>query len=543
MKRIACLLLSAAMIIPLFLMGGCDKTKTPAGSGGGGQSETAKDLNIYIVNAGYSTKWLDAIKEAFIKQDWVQEKYPGLKIDITTNAEFSYAESKIRAGKKSNEFDLFFSMSSALYGQLGSDRKPLLEDLTDVVNSQVPRESGTVGEKMLASALSSSKYVGKDGKEYYYSLPWVGGRNGILYNVDKLKKYGDVPLTTDQLVVLCDKITKAEGYAIIQSSSEAAYWEYLYPTFWAQYEGVDQYISFFEGKVNGKISRDIFKQQGRLESLKVMESVLSNKHLYESSNALSFMEAQTNFLMGKGVFMACGDWFDMEMSTVKEGLVKKGYKDTISMMRTPVVSSIVNKTPSIKALAKSKNITNDQALASVVKAIDDNQTGLDGVDAADFKLVAAARCVVHSIGTGHTSVIPSYVDEPTKELAKDLLRYMATDEANVIFAKNTNSMLPYKVNIEKVDKAAYDQLPAATKSLNSFFNNELYAPVLMPDINSFPLARFGGVMTLRANPQNQFEILFTQKTPKTARQLFDEDIKYWSDSTWQLALSNAGISE
>ena len=120
----------------------------------------------------------------------------------------------------------------------------------------------------------------------------AGGLAGILYNADLLAEYGEVPVTTDQMLAIMAKITKDRGYSIIQSSNGtdgACYWEHLYPTWWGQYEGYEGYMSFWNGQVNGEYSKDIFKQQGRLESLKTLENVLGTK-----SKNLFFTQSKCN---------------------------------------------------------------------------------------------------------------------------------------------------------------------------------------------------------------------------------------------------------
>jgi len=342
MKKFLSMALVVCMLLSTLSLAGCGKK----------EEASATQLDIYILDAGYGTEWLNKVSEEFKAQDWVQEKYPDLSIKIDTNAESSYAEGKITAGANANPYDLLFGINlQTVYSKRDSNRNTLLLDISDVYDSEVPGEEVLVKEKMLESAIVANAYTDISGETAYYAVPWAGGFNGILYNADKLKDYGEVPVTTDELLAVMKKVTAKEGYSIMQSceNSGACYWEHLYPIWWAQYEGYDNYMSFWEGKVDGEYSVDIFKQQGRLESLQVLENVLgsANKNLYEGANATAFIDAQTNFLMGQGVFMANGDWFDREMSDIKEGLKGEGYDYDIRMMKTPVISSIINKTTTI----------------------------------------------------------------------------------------------------------------------------------------------------------------------------------------------------
>lgn len=75
-------------------------------------------------------------------------------------------------------------------------------------------------------------------------------------------------------------------------------------------------------------------------------------------------------VMGQGVFMANGDWFDNEMRSFCEGLEQtQGYCDTVKLMKTPVISSIIDQTPTIE---------NDAELSALISAIDAGETALKG---------------------------------------------------------------------------------------------------------------------------------------------------------------------
>ena len=112
----------------------------------------------------------------------------------------------------------------------------------------------------------------------------------------------------------------------------------------------------------------------------------------------AYMTAQTQLLMGThGLFMANGDWYDNEMRTTAEGLGDRA--GVIKMMKTPIISAIRSKTPSI---------TSNEMLSDVVEAIDSGATSYDGVDDADFQTVLEARTTIYSIGPGHTAVIPKH---------------------------------------------------------------------------------------------------------------------------------------
>lgn len=522
-----CLVLSATVFV------GC-------GKGGNSVNPNATKLDFYIWEAGVGTEWLTEMADDFVKLNYVKETYGDVVIDITKNREVSYASSKIKAGAKANNFSLLFSVSlQELYSLKSSSRKPYLEKITDVYDSNVLGEDVKISDKMLSSAVLSNAYTETNGDVNYYALSWLGGYNGILYNVDLLADYGDVPVTTDEMLAIMSDITADKGYSIMQTadiSEGACYWEYLYPTWWAQYEGYQNYIDFWNGKVNGEYSKDIFKQKGRLYSLTALEEALGTKNanLFSGANSLDYMEAQTRFLMGNGVFMACGDWFDSEMAVIKKGLIDYGYDYDIQLMKTPVISAIIEKTPSI---------VDDATLAEVVKAVDAGLSAYDGVNEEDFAIVAEARQTVFSVGNYHNAVIPEYTPELQKKIAKDFLRYMGSDKANEIFIEKTDgSSMFFKYNVKESNPDLYSKLLGTGKLVNDFFNDETHPVVLLPSYNNFPLFLYGGVRPLNNTASNQFEIIFRANNAKTALEIYNQEITFWGDAAWAAALATANLN-
>ena len=48
-------------------------------------ADNPNQIDIYVVNAGYRYEWVNAIKELFLQEDWVKEKYPNLAVSIYQN--------------------------------------------------------------------------------------------------------------------------------------------------------------------------------------------------------------------------------------------------------------------------------------------------------------------------------------------------------------------------------------------------------------------------------------------------------------------------
>ena len=511
-------------------------TSAIAFAGCGNQTKGDSNLNVYVLNAGYGIDWLDGIQNAFVNEPWVKEKYGNVVIDVDDNGIETYAEDQIKGGSRANKFDVLFSLNlQNLYGKSGSNKQYYLADLKDVYEATVPGESITVKDKMIGSAVTANLYTNAKGQSSWYAMPWAGGYNGILYNAEKLEelKY-EVPVTTDELISIMNAETTKNGYAIMQSSKKGAtYWEHLFPTWWAQYEGYNDYVKFWEGKVYNaetesyEYSVDIFKQKGRLESLEVLESILKT-NLYDKAPSTEYKIAQRMFLKGSGLFMACGDWFDMEMAQSKKELIDNGDKVyDVRMMKTPVVSSIIEKL---------KDIKDDATLAAVVRAIDGGATEYTGVCKEDFAKVKEAREILYSVGNYHTAAIPSYAKN--MELAKDFLKYLATDTANAIYTEKTGgSGMFYKYDVKTKKPELYNSLSGTAQMRIDCFNDP--ASLVLPIPNNYNLFIYGKVRNFKT-AIDSYEYLFT-KTQTTAEDVYKYDIAQYTPSAWATVLANMGV--
>ena len=518
------------------LSAGCGKKKA---------DNNPQTLEVYIWNAGYGDQWVKPMLEAFGNQEWVKEKYPEYKYDVVSNDQQNFGESRINQGEN-NTIDLFFTQSVESF--YGTDT---LVDLTECVfNQQVPGEDVLYKDKMIDSMRESMVYTpAGEISESYYATPWACDISGFVYNETLFKELNlTVPNTTDELFSMAEKVKTLKNseynhtYSI--ATTAISYMNYLFPVWWAQYEGESEYENYWKGIDSEGVrnSSAVFSQTGRLKTLEIMQKIYTENNGYydRTSSTYDFMAGQTRMLTRDALMMPCGDWFSNEMKELAQGLKTQGYDDTMRMMKTPIVSSIIEKTPSIK---------NDAMLSAVISEIDAGKTAPEtaGVTQKDFETVRAARGVMYSIGSVHTSAIPAA--STAKELAIDFLRFMATDEANTIYALNTSGgRLPFKFNLKTDAPEAYNELMSTSKETFSMaadcsdYLTSDYASIL-PYYGKFALARYGGVGML-AGEYPGFESAFISNANLTAKEVFDSTIKYWTENNnarWNRALRNAGL--
>lgn len=537
--------------VALFSLSACGKN-TP---------DTEQTLEVFCWKGGYGAEWCDKLLDEFEKQDWVKEKYPELQIVFESSADRGAVGTRLSAGEGRNTIDLVFS--DGLDGYIGVDNlgKEYSYELTNVVyNSMVPGENVKVIDKLTDDYRKAVMYYKYGESSADLSLPfkaydfyWASGMMGIVYNVELLSSFGytTAPRTTQEFVEACATISSdtskeyGKEYAIMWSGG-ADYSQYLYNVWWGQYEGYENYYNYwngisFDGEDYTEKSSDIFRQIGRKEALDALMDVLStaNGYRYAKGASTDFKATQRYFTTGEGVFMFNGDWFSEE----NEDQVNKS-QYTFRMMKTPIISSITGKTPTIG---------NETELREVVSKIDAGYTtaeaaGLSGaVSEADYAKILEARSITYSLGPGCKSLIPVYAKG--RDIAADFLRFMATDRAQEVYAEATGgASLPFKYDL-KSNETLYEGFSDLQKSRYEMFNESVHGSRVLPYGPNYPLAKFGKLSewtTFGLNGTLTSCAMNGTKTGSTSAQaVYDRDIEYWTNNNsqkWYECLRLAGYN-
>lgn len=398
--------------------------------GCGGGSDAA--LNIMLFEGGFGTKWLDNIVDEYEKETGKKVKVVPESIRDKISAEFS---------KRTNQqqYDLYFFDSSLSYYYATTEYiipgvKNLLTDITDVYNYTPKGESRSIKDKMFPFM---SDYYNVNGKYYY--INWAICSYGITYNTALISD-ANIPVTTNELIKLSGDLSKDGMKAFIFSGKEN-YWNQMFYTWWAQYNGVKTFDEFFEGKVGNNYSVEIFRQLGRLKSYEVLEDLLlyTNNKIVENSASSEFRTAQNNFLEGTyAAMMVNGAWIENESLEYFEGEIPI----ETNIMKTPVISSIIENCTTIE---------NDQELSCLIKAIDKGQTTLQGegynVNKTDYDTIAEARNLLYYAGETHNAVVPTTGKHPDE--AKEFLKFMYSDKGiNLYLDAKSCSILPVNFDYE-----------------------------------------------------------------------------------------------
>lgn len=433
MKKFMALAMATMMV---FSVAGCGK------GGKGGNKEVnatngGKPVEIAYWNSGMGTAYLDKLIEAFnAKQsDW-----------------FVYYAASADSSSLVTSFGLDDVDSVDLYFATKKYDTEYMAPLDDLLESKPEGESKSIKEKFNASYLGYEQAA----DDHYYTLTWGGGAIGIVYNKELFEEasIGTLPRTTNELALVCDTLKEADITAMTHSKGNTVapgYWEYMMEVLTAQYDGLDYYQNTFFGNPTKDI---LTAKDGRYATIKAMEQILSSEYVQNGANAQDSITAQTTFLNSKIGMMITGSWMSNEMASV-------GKTDKYGVMKTPVVSSIIDKLVTVESETELRNlITAIDAVTDGTATLMDYETGygylINGktVALADWDYVEAARNSTASNYAHQVCWIPNYSD--AIDGAKEFLKFYYSDEGIKIMADTLHMTLPIAMSEGEIDTSNWN---------------------------------------------------------------------------------------
>ena len=527
-------------------LAGCSKNQT---------AESDQTLEVYIIDTGYRTDGAKAIVDSFAQQDWVKEKYPDLQVKYTTNNMEGFALNKVKT-PKTNEFDLLFTSDEFISTfEKNNQGEYLLTELTDVLyDSEVLDQPG----KKYIDAIHDSyiEYLGytslTETEPKYFQVPWVTGMMGIVYSEEILARYGytdgKTPNTTDELLALCQAIKddpsksgNDKGFSIL---NHANYWNDLVPIWWAQYDGLEAYENFWHGTLKTargeEYSEKVFELEGRLKSLEVIYDMVNFNNKYydlENQNKGDFTQRQTSFLKGQYALGVNADWYDTEMKSTLSLLEEEGITPhTIKIMKTPIVSDLVDKLDTVKT---------DENLSKLIAAIDEGKTYaqakevISDLSEKDYNRVVEARGIYHTGGMQHSVVIPAKSN--SQDVALDVLKYMATKDCQEAYMIGTGGQnLPFDYDYVAMSDNVKEELSPMQQDRLAYFYNKNYPINVLSHIKRYPLVRYAGYSAFASNTSTYHIMFSLENVTETPQKLFNETKAYWTKDTFEFALQQAG---
>lgn len=422
---------------------GCSNLGEDVITGGDG---SGGNLVIGCMDAGFGMDWLKKIASSYAAEN---------NVTVTVGALSGASEviSQMASGKCS--YDIIMTVGSLFK----SSQQGYLENLTDTVYAKTPEgESKTIAQKM-----NQDVYNGmKNAEGQLYMMTWGDAVATIAYNkttLDEIFPDGwELPNTTDELLALCTEIKDvkdgdSQKYYPFSGTAKSDYSDYLVMTWGAQYDGTEAYFDYYDllytdanGEKKVADSYADIAPQGRLEGLTVLETMNSQSkgYMHAYATEMDYLEAQSAFAgngyngvdMRKCAFIVSGAWLENELAT---DLAMNPQE--IGMMKTPVISSVIDKT---------KTILDDEMLSKVIDQIDAGKTweeavaadtSLKNVSEEDYARIEEARSCVYTGVFDHNIGVPvNGADNANKQNAYDFLVYMASDKGQEIYAETLGGL-------------------------------------------------------------------------------------------------------
>lgn len=504
---------------------------TTVACGGTGDGNT---LEITVQDAGYGVEWIADVALAY-------EENTGVKVELIDDVTSSLVETELNKLESGEHTSDVIMLSTDLYAH--AEEGELLE-ITDSVYKQTPY-GAEEGAATIAQRCTYNEAMKLNGEDHYYFMSFATAVVGLLYNETTLDAvYGagqwTLPRTTNELITMLDYIKDDPNDKAYGFSSTSDYMNTLAPIWWAQYDGYNTYYDYWRGYQDGVFCYDdptFANTTGRLKALQVLEKIIKqeNGYMHESQSTFFqseyFAEGQRTFL-GKGyqrdkklvAFYPCGDWFENESSTLFAG-------QSIKMMRAPVISAIKETFED----ATDSEMT-DGKLSEIIGKIDANvpySQAEYGCVESTYNRVWEARGFVTNYGIQQQAFIPSYTKNP--ERATEFLRFLVSDEAQVIFSKEMKGLsMPYGFDVtssEEIKISPFAQSVIDCVSTPNF--KAIYRDVTKPLTNRAGLAAF------TTNSNLYHEALFYGQSAEQVWNGTYEDLK----TNWNKYLTDAGIQK
>lgn len=414
-KAIAAVL-AAGLSVSAFT--GCGNKKPSANS--------ENDIEISFWIAGFGEQFMDDIIEGF------NTKYPDYHAYKNAERNVTTLVNSLKLGKNDTT-DIYFSSTEAL-----ANYRDMFMDLSEIATGKIDGEDKSIAEKYDASLYRSLK--NPDGS--LDTLGWAGSIAGIMYNADIIDGTDyKVPKTTDQLRNLTLKLKDDKRYNLnsftpFVTFSDGGYYVYLVKAWMAQYAGLDYYLDNWlqlKDADGNSPSKEVYLSEtdGKRQALEVMTQIFGYDYLLYGSNSMNKDTAQTKFIQGNAAMMVNGTWMYNEAQG--SGSKNKNFR----MMRTPVISAIKDKCPSIE---------DDTELAAVVTAVDaviddGAAVALEGDDyevtQEDWDRIYAARKLIYHNGSEHSLIVNKYTN--AGEGVKKFIQYYYSDEGLAKFTQATHT--------------------------------------------------------------------------------------------------------
>lgn len=399
-----------------------------------------------------------------------------------------------------------------------------LVELTDVYNSLSPDEGNTsvlikdkIDEDVLAIYNEKSKNEQGVYEDHFYRMPqtlangWNWVYNKTTLNLVLGENNWELPRTTDEMFALYERIVESnKAFPIVMCGDgniSGEYIRYGNEIWFAQMMGKEKYDAFFDGyyfdennerkfalnaptqienardEINAAyntiyrlFNQDNFyvhPKSGSFDFNSVNEAIYSG---YEHSTGRKFSTEGGSKTYLPPCFAFLGTWMEKEIKDdLEAGYITKEGQEILAM-RMPIISSIINRTPSIK---------DDATLSKVIDYVDGKLGEVpEGVTENDVAIIKEARSFIPEL-ICREMAIPKTSNNV--EEAKKFLKWLTTEEAQVVVSKYTGgiNILPYGYSPKDEDMGF-----SISNYIKSFNDIALSSTVIDEGRTSRPYAKF-----------------------------------------------------
>lgn len=355
------------------------------------------------LSAGFGDEPYMAVAKAF------EEKNPGKKVKLVPNREI--------VGTAANSISTGTGVSDIYSYPYGNVLKTWytngwLEDLSDVCAQQT-QDGRTMLESMTGNAAKSLGIKGG-----IYGIPEYTSVTGLVYNVDLFEEYGwEIPNTTKEFEALCNQIdadTNGAVTPLVWCKDAEGYLYFATENWISQREGIanmDKFHAYESAEVYATQDND----QGSLYTSKKMalnnlqKFFLPKKeggYAHDNSRTMSNTKAQEAVIKKECAMMLNGSWFVNEMA-----LYLQANPTTLGIFALPEMTDAMG-----------------------------NVTHAPGYATENDKRVLTADY-------GAYYFIPS--NAPNKELAKEFLLFLSSEEACSLYTQYANAVRPFIYDVSE----------------------------------------------------------------------------------------------
>ena len=484
---------------------------------GCGAKNSETTINLSVINKGYRTEWIKTLMEEFLNSD---AKYSGYTFEVKNSYDDDSMKITVESGIDLCNYDLVFHG-----GNPTLIKNSYLTDLTSLY--EMSFKDGTLKDYMDESVVSSFRSGGG-----YYAIPWTQSVSGILINYDVVNSalgsgweqtYKN--RTTDEFGEFISALKRANVVPFVITSDKNFY-HVLYETWWAQYEGMsgveDYYYARGYIESEGEVVSDdprTFLQKGRLESLKVAETIFKDKNNYKTYSDATTM--QTNYMEGKSAMIANGDWMQIEQGA--------NYSDVdMRFIKVPVISALGAKL----GLSEEKMLEGIDYIDAVLSGVSAERP--NGITDDQLEKLTEARKMVYSTVDYSCASIPVYSIK--KEIALEFLKWMYSEAGQRSYVSAMKGLtLPVKNNF------AEDLTVSMTEFARSAAKMSENAVYVFAN-RSWKYAK-AGLQAFTARNEGVIEYLLTGNSGSeydTATAIWRYDTEYYSEgNNWRLLETKA----